>query len=47
MFIGLHDTDSKDRYCTTYIGMLLMEELGEKYKIDTPKLIRMIPMVKY
>ena len=47
MFIGLDDTDSRDRYCTTYIGMLLMEELGEKYKMDTPKLIRMNPMVKY
>ena len=47
MFIGLDDTDSRDRYCTTYIGMLLMEELGEKYKMDTPKLVRMNPMVKY
>ena len=47
MFIGLDDTDSRDRYCTTYIGMLLMDELGEKYKMDTPKLIRMNPMVKY
>jgi len=47
MFIGLDDTDSRDRYCTTYIGMLLMEKLGKKYKMDTPKLIRMNPMVKY
>ncbi|MBW9221618.1 tRNA(Ile)(2)-agmatinylcytidine synthase [Methanothermococcus sp. SCGC AD-155-C09] len=47
MFIGIDDTDSKDRYCTTYIGTLLMEELGKKYLLDTPKLIRMNPMVKY
>ncbi len=47
MFIGLDDTDSRDRYCTTYVGMILMEKLGKKYKMDTPKLIRMNPMVKY
>ncbi|MDK2790510.1 MAG: tRNA(Ile2)-agmatinylcytidine synthase [Methanothermococcus sp.] len=47
MFIGIDDTDSRDRYCTTYVGALLIEELGKKYKMDTPKLIRMNPMVKY
>ena len=47
MFIGIDDTDSRDKYCTTYIGMLLMEKLGKKYKMDVPKLIRMNPMVKY
>ncbi|AEH06210.1 tRNA(Ile)(2)-agmatinylcytidine synthase [Methanothermococcus okinawensis] len=47
MLIGIDDTDSRERYCTTYIGMLLMEELGKRYKMDTPKLIRMNPMVKY
>ncbi|HIP17320.1 MAG TPA: DUF1743 domain-containing protein [Methanothermococcus okinawensis] len=47
MFIGIDDTDSRDRYCTTYIGTLLIEELGKKYLLDTPKLIRMNPMVKY
>ena len=47
MFIGIDDTDSRERYCTTYIATLLMEELGKRYKMDTPKLIRMNPMVKY
>ena len=47
MFIGIDDTDSRDKYCTTYIGTLLMEELEKKYKMDIPKLIRMNPMVKY
>jgi len=47
MFIGIDDTDSRERYCTTYLATLLMEELGKRYKMDTPKLIRMNPMVKY
>jgi len=47
MFIGIDDTDSRERFCTTYLATLLMEELGKRYKMDTPKLIRMNPMVKY
>ncbi len=47
MYIGIDDTDSRERYCTTYIGTLVVEELSETYKLDMPKLIRMNPMVKY
>ncbi|ENN96610.1 hypothetical protein J422_01378 [Methanocaldococcus villosus KIN24-T80] len=46
MFIGIDDTDSRERYCTTYIATLLMEELSN-YKLDDPRLIRFNPMVKY
>ncbi|AAB99098.1 conserved hypothetical protein [Methanocaldococcus jannaschii DSM 2661] len=48
MFIGIDDTDSPNKYCTTYIATLLIEELkGCGYSVDMPKLIRMNPMVKY
>ncbi|MBA2858480.1 tRNA(Ile2)-agmatinylcytidine synthase [Methanococcus maripaludis] len=47
MYIGIDDTDSRDHYCTTYVGTILQEELQKTYLMDTPKLIRMNPMVKY
>ncbi|WP_456472938.1 TiaS agmantine-binding domain-containing protein [Methanocaldococcus sp.] len=48
MYIGIDDTDSPFKYCTTYIGTLLIEELKNNgYFVDMPKLIRMNPMVKY
>uniref|UniRef100_A9A6A8 tRNA(Ile2) 2-agmatinylcytidine synthetase TiaS n=1 Tax=Methanococcus maripaludis (strain C6 / ATCC BAA-1332) TaxID=444158 RepID=A9A6A8_METM6 len=47
MYIGIDDTDSRENYCTTYVGTILQEELEKNYKMDTPKLIRMNPMVKY
>ncbi|WP_456416350.1 TiaS agmantine-binding domain-containing protein [Methanocaldococcus sp.] len=48
MYIGIDDTDSPYKYCTTYIGTLLIEELKNNgYSVDMPKLIRMNPMVKY
>ncbi|ACX72976.1 domain of unknown function DUF1743 [Methanocaldococcus vulcanius M7] len=48
LFIGIDDTDSPNKYCTTYIATLLLETLRENgYTLDLPKLIRMNPAVKY
>ncbi|AEF96034.1 tRNA(Ile)(2)-agmatinylcytidine synthase [Methanotorris igneus] len=48
MFIGIDDTDSPNKYCTTYIATLLVEKFKEMgYNVEMPKLIRMNPTVKY
>ncbi len=47
MYIGIDDTDSKEKYCTTYVCKLIIEKLEKKYNLDLPKLIRMNPSVKY
>ncbi|MCS3901433.1 tRNA(Ile)(2)-agmatinylcytidine synthase [Methanococcus voltae] len=48
MYIGIDDTDSREKYCTTYVGTLIVEELLKLgYILEEPRLIRMNPMVKY
>ncbi|ATZ60593.2 MAG: tRNA(Ile)(2)-agmatinylcytidine synthase [Methanosarcinales archaeon Met12] len=48
MFIGIDDTDSKMRMCTTYLAAVLVERL-QNYGVivDHPKLIRLNPNVRY
>ncbi|WP_456420020.1 TiaS agmantine-binding domain-containing protein [Methanocaldococcus infernus] len=47
MFIGIDDTDSRKKFCTTYLATLIYEELKKSYTLNIPKLIRLNPMVKY
>ncbi|WP_423792316.1 TiaS agmantine-binding domain-containing protein [Methanocaldococcus indicus] len=48
MFIGIDDTDSRRKLCTTYLATLLYEELKNNgFILDIPKLIRFNPSVKY
>ncbi len=48
MFIGIDDTDSREKYCTTYLATLIYDELKNNgYLLNIPKLIRFNPMVKY
>ncbi|MCD5409542.1 MAG: tRNA(Ile)(2)-agmatinylcytidine synthase [Methanocellales archaeon] len=48
MFIGIDDTDSKMRMCTTYLAAVLVERL-QNYGdvVDRPKLIRLNPNIRY
>ncbi|WP_456471843.1 TiaS agmantine-binding domain-containing protein [Methanocaldococcus sp.] len=47
MFIGIDDTDSRERFCTTYLATILYDILKDTYNLNIPKLIRLNPMVKY
>jgi tRNA(Ile2)-agmatinylcytidine synthase len=49
MHIGIDDTDSKRRGCTTYIAALLVEKLENLYVkfVDYPNLIRLNPNVPW
>jgi tRNA(Ile2)-agmatinylcytidine synthase len=49
MHIGLDDTDSTRRGCTTYVAALLVEELGklDVTFLDYPKLVRLNPNVPW
>ncbi len=49
LHIGLDDTDSKEKFCTTFLGYKLIE-LSKKHGaklVDFPKLIRLNPNIPY
>ena len=48
VIIGIDDTDSREGMCTTYLGALLMEELGAFGEcVCTPLLVRLNPTIPY
>lgn len=48
MIIGIDDTDSRDGMCTTYLGVVLMDELQQYGTvIGDPLLIRLNPTIPY
>ncbi len=47
IYIGIDDTDSNRRMCTTYIGALLYEKLTKKFEIIESRLIRLNPNIPY
>ncbi len=44
MYVGIDDTDSEKRMCTTYLAALLCEKLGT---VELPRLIRLNPNIPY
>lgn len=48
MFIGIDDTDSLSRFCTTYLCSILKSRLKkEGYEVSIPRLIRLNPNIPF
>jgi len=48
LWVGIDDTDSLEAMCTTYVALLLLDELREVGKpLDLPRLIRLNPTIPY
>ncbi|MHC1636064.1 MAG: TiaS agmantine-binding domain-containing protein [Candidatus Methanospirareceae archaeon] len=47
MIIGIDDTDSKRRMCTTYICATLVEELKKYGEVSIPRLVRLNPCIPF
>lgn len=47
MFIGIDDTDSTRGMCTTYLGAILVDALGEIGEVGRRRLIRLNPNIRW